>query len=341
MAGRFETVIVDVERQPVAGAVVSFYALPDSALVDAVTADAAGRVTFANANAMALRAQAIGFLPLVAATDAVGDTLVLARPTNQLRELVVSAQPVMQRSAGQFTYLPNDLRSKTDNSFELLRLVPLLDVSDRGISIFGKGASRIFINGRDPMIGLDATMEMLRATPPSHILRIEIITAPGSKYSAADNRGIVNVVLSNPYEGIRGSTTATVRYTTGRVAPAYSLWLGASKGKFNASASFSYYSSNTLFKTLGNYNYTDLNRHVTNLSRTSEYYFYLSGAITATYDFTRKSFLSLGFRINDGKSYNKTRVITETTENGAPAVPSTSDIHSRSPFAGPNYGFVG
>ena len=70
MAGRFETVIVDVERQPVAGAVVSFYALPDSALVDAVTADAAGRVTFANANAMALRAQAIGFLPLVAATDA-------------------------------------------------------------------------------------------------------------------------------------------------------------------------------------------------------------------------------------------------------------------------------
>ena len=42
------------------------------------------------------------------------------------------------------------------------------------------------------MIGLEATMEMLRATPPSHIVRIEIITAPGSRYSAADNRGIVN-----------------------------------------------------------------------------------------------------------------------------------------------------
>ncbi len=341
LAGGFQTVLVDAEKQPVPEAVVSFYTLPDSALVDAVTSDAEGHVAFANATAMALRVQALGFLSFVSVTGEVGDTLRLDRPTNQLRELVVNAKPVMQRTAGQFTYLPNDLRSKTDNSYELLRLVPLLDVSDRGISIFGKGASRIFINGRDPMIGLDATMEMLRATPPSHIVRIEIITAPGSKYSAADRRGIVNVVLSNPYEGIRGSTTATVRYTTGRVAPAYSLWLGASKGKFNASASFSYYSSNTLFKTLGNYNYTDLNRHVTNLSRTSEYYFYLSGAITATYDFTRKSFLSLGFRINDGKSYNKTRVITETTENGAPAVPSTSDIHSRSPFAGPNYGFVG
>ncbi len=341
LAGGFRTVLVDAERQPVPGAVVSFYTLPDSALVDAVTSDDEGRVAFANATAMALRVQALGFLPFVAATGEVGDTLRLDRPTNQLRELVVNARPVMQRTAGQFTYLPNDLRSKTDNSYELLRLVPLLDVSDRGISIFGKGASRIFINGRDPMIGLEATMEMLRATPPSHIVRIEIITAPGSRYSAADNRGIVNVVLSNPYEGIRGSMTASARYEAGRVAPYYSLWLGASKGKFNASASFSYYSSNTLFKTLGNYNYTDLNRHVTNLSRTSEYYFYLSGAITATYDFTRKSFLSLGFRINDGKSYNKTRVITETTENGAPAVPSTSDIHSRSPFAGPNYGFVG
>ena len=290
LAGGFQTVLVDAERQPVPGAVVSFYTLPDSALVDAVTSDAEGRVAFANAvpAPMVLRIQALGFLPFVAATGEVGDTLRLDRPTNQLRELVVNARPVMQRTAGQFTYLPNDLRSKTDNSYELLRLVPLLDVSDRGISIFGKGASRIFINGRDPMIGLEATMEMLRATPPSHIVRIEIITAPGSRYSAADNRGIVNVVLSNPYEGIRGSMTASARYEAGRVSPNYSIWLGASKGKFNASASFSYYSSNTLFKTLGNYNYTDLNRHVTNLSRTSSYSNYLSGAITVTYDFTKK-----------------------------------------------------
>ncbi len=341
LAGGFQTVLVDAERQPVPGAVVSFYTLPDSALVDAVTSDAEGRVAFANATAMALRVQALGFLPFVAATGEVGDTLRLDRPTNQLRELVVNARPVMQRTAGQFTYLPNDLRSKTDNSFELLRLVPLLDVTDRSISIFGKGASRIFINGRDPMIGLDATMEMLRATPPSHIVRIEIITAPGSKYSAADRRGIVNVVLSNPYEGVRGSTTATVRYMTGRVAPAYSLWLGASKGKFNASASFSYYSHNRHMKELGNYSYAQNDRKVTNLSRTSDYYFYLAGALTATYDFSKKSFLSLGFRINDEKSYLKTRVASETSENGEPAVSSSSYIHTRSPFAGPNYGFVG
>ena len=290
---------------------------------------------------MVLRIQALGFLPFVAATGEVGDTLRLDRPTNQLRELVVNARPVMQRTAGQFTYLPNDLRSKTDNSFELLRLVPLLDVSDRGISIFGKGSSRIFINGRDPMIGLDATMEMLRATPPSHIVRIEIITAPGSKYSAADRRGIVNVVLSNPYEGIRGSTTATAYYMAGRISPSYSLWLGASKGKFNASANFMYYARNTHMEELGNYCYANLNRYVTNSSRTSGYSNLLSGAITATYDFTKKSFLSLGFRINDEKSYLKTRVASETSENGEPAVSSSSYIHTRSPFAGPNYGFVG
>ncbi len=288
LAGGFRTVLVDAERQPVPGAVVSFYTLPDSALVDAVTSDAEGRVAFANATAMALRVQALGFLPFVAATGEVGDTLRLDRPTNQLRELVVNARPVMQRTAGQFTYLPNDLRSKTDNSFELLRLVPLLDVTDRSISIFGKGSSRIFINGRDPMIGLDATMEMLRATPPSHIVRIEIITAPGSKYSAADSRGIVNVVLSNPYEGIRGSTTASASYEAGRVAPYYSLWLGASKGKFNASASLMYWAQNTHSKERTKYTYAEENRYVTNLSRTSGYSNYLSGAITATYDFTKK-----------------------------------------------------
>ncbi len=343
LAGGFRTVLVDAERQPVPGAVVSFYTLPDSALVDAVTSDAKGHVAFADANPapMVLRIQALGFLPFVDTAEAVGDTLQLARPTNQLRELVVNARPVMQRTAGQFTYLPNDLRTKTDNSFELLRLVPLLDVSDRGISIFGKGSSRIFINGRDPMIGLDATMEMLRATPPSHIVRIEIITAPGSRYSAADSRGIVNVVLSNPYEGIRGSTTASASYEAGRVAPYYSLWLGASKGKFNASASLMYWAQNTHSKERTTYTYAEDNRYVTNLSRTSGYSNYLSGAITATYDFTKKSFLSLGVRINDTKSYIRNSVATETSENGNPAVHSTSDIHTRTPFGGPNYGFVG
>ena len=115
----------------------------------------------------------------------------------------------MQRTAGQFTYLPNDLRSKTDNSFELLRLVPLLDVSDRGISIFGKGASRIFINGRDPHDRTrgnhgDAARDASFAYSPNRDNN-----SARSRYSAADNRGIVNVVLSNPYEGIRGSTTAS------------------------------------------------------------------------------------------------------------------------------------
>ena len=67
---RFKTVLVDAERQPVPGAVVSFYTLPDSALVDAVTSDAEGRVAFANATApMVLRIQALGFLPFVAATE--------------------------------------------------------------------------------------------------------------------------------------------------------------------------------------------------------------------------------------------------------------------------------
>ena len=46
-------------------------------------------------------------------------------------------------------------------------------------------------------------------------------------------------------------------------------------------------------------------------------------------------------RINDTKSYIRNSVATETSENGNPAVHSTSDIHTRTPFGGPNYGFVG
>jgi len=72
------------------------------------------------------------------------------------------------------------------------------------------------------------------------------------------------------------------------VAPYYSLWLGASKGKFNASASLMYWAQNTHSKERTTYTYAEDNRYVTNLSRTSGYSNYLSGAITATYDFTKK-----------------------------------------------------
>ncbi len=104
LAGGFRTVLVDAERQPVPGAVVSFYTLPDSALVDAVTSDAEGHVAFADATPapMVLRVQALGFLPFVDTAEDVGDTLQLERPTNELRELVVNARPVMQRTAWQF-----------------------------------------------------------------------------------------------------------------------------------------------------------------------------------------------------------------------------------------------
>ncbi len=199
----------------------------------------------------------------MAATGEVGDTLRLDRPTNQLKELVVNAKPVMQRTAGQFTYLPNDLRSKTDNSFELLRLVPLLDVSDRGISIFGKGLPNFHQwtrpHDRTRCNHGDAARDASFAYSPNRDNNSPRKQIQRRRPPRNSKRGALESIRRSP-----GSTTATVRYTTGRVAPAYSLWLGASKGKFNASASFSYYSSNTLFKTLGNYNYTDLNRHVTN-----------------------------------------------------------------------------
>ena len=69
------------------------------------------------------------------------------------------------------------------------------------VSIFGKDASRIFINGRDPMIGLDATMEMLRATPPSHIVRIEIIIADALNFpfEAPSHREYAGATLTVVY----------------------------------------------------------------------------------------------------------------------------------------------
>lgn len=336
--------LLDNESSPVPGASYSLVYASDSTMIDGGITDNRGMIYLHIGKdparyPMLLYVSCMGFDDYNRKLDVIPDSIILRPSSIQLGEVVVkAARTSFKREAGKFTFDPGALTKEMPNTYDVLKFTPLVGVSDDGVSILGKGSSRIFINGKDPMMSQSAVMEMLKATPPSQVRRIEIITEPGSSHSASMSGGIVNVILSQPNQGYRGRLSAGVKYEAGRLSPKAMLWNGFSYGKFNASLYLSYQGVNTNERTLTDYLYKESSRSVTNDMRNSGWINHLYGGLNMTYDLTTKSRIGISASLAESDSEANSRTLTTTrTAEGIEAT-SSSRIKTRSPFRRPNYG---
>lgn len=107
----------------------------------------------------------------------------------------------------------SDIVSLGGSALSVLTNVPSLVVDmDGKLSLRGNSSVRVLINGSaSSMVSEDVSA--LRSIPASMIERVEIITAPSSKYSAEGSGGIINIVLKKKKElGFNGSVNAGVGY---------------------------------------------------------------------------------------------------------------------------------
>ncbi len=93
-------------------------------------------------------------------------------------------------------------------AWEVLGLIPGLAYSAGGgaVKINGKSGAMLMINGKLNRMSGDAMQNYLQSMPSENIERIELITAPPSKFDADGNGGFINIVLKkNDTKGIHGS----------------------------------------------------------------------------------------------------------------------------------------
>lgn len=179
-------------------------------------------------------------------------------------EITTSRQLEIKKEIGKYvvTNISASPLSKNKNSFELLGTIPFIDTSPDGNSIFIKNRkeAKILINGRE--VGdKEIALNILKATPAENIKKIEVITNPGSKYSASNQNGIINIQISKSEEGLKGSFS-----------------LGSTQAYYNsqnASAYFSY-SKNSWFVSTG----VSTNNYRFKLSQTAIYKDYINGQQT-------------------------------------------------------------
>lgn len=154
------------------------------------------------------------WLPLMASLNAYGQTesqndSLQADKVSEISGIVVKgSKAVFQQKADKMIFnVENSVLSDGTNVLEVLGKTPGVVVSQEGeLSLRGKKGVSVMINGKLSSLSTKELANLLRSTNSTLVKNIEIIANPSSKYDAAGNAGIINIVLKkSSLEGFSGN----------------------------------------------------------------------------------------------------------------------------------------
>lgn len=89
----------------------------------------------------------------------------------------------------------NSISASGGNALSAIGAAPGVMVLNNSISILGKGATRVMVNGRLIEITGDELINYLNSITANDIASVEVITNPPAKYEAGGNGGLINIIL--------------------------------------------------------------------------------------------------------------------------------------------------
>ncbi len=245
--------LVDQNAQAIAYAGVAIIKLPDSVQVKSSLTDSTGTFHFNNISTgnYLIKASSMGFQPyksdLFEHQGLKHINLGLLTMTSDggtvLNAIVVTAQRplIEQRIDRMVINIENSILAEGSTALELLGKAPGVSVDDEGsISLKGRPGTLVLLNGKLTYLSGKELANLLKGTSSTSISKIEVMSNPSSKYDAAGNGGIINIVMKkNTAIGLNGSVT--VNGGSGRNA------------RYGGGTSLNYRSNKV--NVYGNYNY--------------------------------------------------------------------------------------
>lgn len=152
--------------------------------------------------------------------------IILSNGARTLDEVVVTSQKnLMELQLDKRVYnVSQDVSNIGSNASEILSNIPSVDVDIEGnVSLRGSQGVRILVDGKPSALTGLRSSDALRNLQGAMIDRIEVITNPSSRYDAAGESGIINIVLKkNRTRGFNGNFTGTIGYPS-NFSAAYSI----------------------------------------------------------------------------------------------------------------------
>lgn len=239
--------ITDEQGKAIPYAAVALVNSRDSSLLSAVTTDTTGyfRLSVRPEIPVILQVSCFGYeaagIPVEKGKNARSlPDIILKEKSIGLDEIVVTgAKPTLTKKADRLSFdIANTELVKGNTTWDVLKLTPMIQTDPQGgISIIGKGAITVYLNGKKNKLSGEALQNLLKSIPADQIQNIEIITSMNSTFRASDSAGAINIVLKkNELEGWMGTLSLTDDQTDHRNSQNGSLYLNYKKNKFDLSA---------------------------------------------------------------------------------------------------------
>lgn len=304
--------ISDEQNQPIVGAIISVFQKNTNDMLRGITSDEQGQFLInLDWDKEKLRISAFGYKD-VEVIERTEDISVILKPLSvELAEVVVNAKSIVTQKNDRLIFsIANSNLTKGNNTMDLLRFTPLMQVDNKRLIMAGKSGVQLYINGRKSNLSPDAVQGYLQGLPADKIDKIEVITSPGSEYRLAANEGIINLVLKkDESQGLKG--TFNLQDTQSHYnSQDGNLYLDYQKGKTNFSASL--YGNNYLgyYKTDTRYSFFDegLQNAATNVDAPKDNT--IGGNFSIDYQLSEKQTISA---MVDGYYLKRDNSITATT----------------------------
>ncbi len=214
---------VNQSRQPIAGATVTVYSLPDSLSRLQKISDSLGVALFDLQlnHPYQLEITSVGYKTStknITVREESSQFVVAIEPESKsLSGVVVTAnRPLMRQEDDKTIVDPENLALSSTNAYEIVEKTPGLFVDQDGnIYLSSTTPARVYINGREQKMSAADMATLLKSLPPNAIASIEIMRTPSARYDASGGGGIVNVILKKGVRiGLTGSVNAGLNQGT-------------------------------------------------------------------------------------------------------------------------------
>ncbi|TWF40499.1 outer membrane receptor protein involved in Fe transport [Chitinophaga polysaccharea] len=192
---------------------------PDASPQRVTMTDSAGHFRFSGlrTGSWQLSATMMGYKPLVLELPIRKDTgivLLLKTDPVQLGEVAVSAaKPAISDQADKLVYnISSNVTATGADILATIGKIPGVRVNDNEISLAGKGAVKVMVNGRLLQLsGLDL-MRYLKSLSANQVTKIELLKNPGANYEADGNAGLINIsTKQSKQQGYSGNIQANAK----------------------------------------------------------------------------------------------------------------------------------
>ena len=215
--------IINHQDKPVGLANISMYSKEDSLLLKNVVSDDQGNFQLnADSGNYFLRLSFLSFedklIPDIVIVDRDIDvgTVQLVPKSKTLKEVVVTSEKSQMKLEldKRVFNVAKDISNIGRNASDILNNIPSVAVDvDGTVSLRGSDNVRILVDGKPSALTGTRTTDALRQLQGSLIESIEVITNPSSRYEAAGEVGIINIILKkNKSRGLQGTFIATTGY---------------------------------------------------------------------------------------------------------------------------------